>query len=62
MKKNNVSSFMDEDKKQIIKDSEYSYRDALETAAFMIKTGEFEKHYNMMRFKDFEAKVKKDNE
>lgn len=53
---------MDEDKKQIIRDSEYSYRDALETAAFMIKTGEFEKHYNMMKFKDFEAKVKKDNE
>jgi hypothetical protein len=62
MKKNNVSSFMDEEKKKIIKNSEYSFRDALETAAFMIETGEFEEHYNMMKFKEFEAKIKKADE
>lgn len=60
MKKNNISSFMDEDKKQIIKNSKYTYRDALETAAFLIENEEFEKHYNMMKFKEFEAKIKED--
>ena len=29
---NNTSSYMDEDKKQIIKESNYTYRDALEVS------------------------------
>ena len=38
---NNTSSYMDEDKKQIIKESNYTYRDALEVSAFLIETGRF---------------------
>lgn len=33
---NNTSSYMDEDKKQIIKESNYIYRNALEVSAFLI--------------------------
>ena len=32
---NNTSSYMDEDKKQIIKESNYTYRDALEVSAYL---------------------------
>ena len=35
---NNISSYMDEDKKQIIKESSYAYGDALEVSAFLIET------------------------
>ncbi len=33
---NNTSSYMDEDKKQIIKESNYTYRDALEVSEMQI--------------------------
>ena len=33
---NNTSSYMDEDKKKIIKESNYTYRDALEVGAYLI--------------------------
>ena len=33
---NNTSSYMDEDKKQIIKESNYTYRDALEVSAYLL--------------------------
>ena len=36
---NNTSSYMDEDKKQIIKESNYTYRDALEVSAYLIEAG-----------------------
>ena len=34
---NNTSSYMDETKKQIIKESNYTYRDALEVSAYLIE-------------------------
>ena len=46
---NNVSSYMDEDKRKIIKDSNYTFRDALEVSAYLIETGEFEKFYKKMQ-------------
>ena len=46
---NNTSSYMDEDKKQIIKESNYTYRDALEVSAFLIETGRFERFYKEMQ-------------
>ena len=39
---NNTSSYMDEDKKQIIKESNYTFRDALEVSSYLIETGKFE--------------------
>ena len=42
---NNTSSYMDEDKKQIIKESNYTYRDALEVSAYLIEVGKFERFY-----------------
>ena len=41
---NNTSSYMDEDKKQIIKESNYTFRDALEVSAYLIEAGNFKKH------------------
>ena len=38
---NNISSYMDEDKKQISKESNYTYRDVLEVSAFLIEIGRF---------------------
>lgn len=34
---NNTSSYMDEDKKEIIKNSNYTYRDALEVGHILLK-------------------------
>ena len=36
---NNTSSYMDEDKKQIIKESNYTFRDALEVSSYLIEVG-----------------------
>lgn len=46
---NNTSSYMDEDKKQIIKESNYTYRDALEVSAYLIEVGKFERFYKEMQ-------------
>ncbi|MCI7428429.1 MAG: hypothetical protein MSS83_04915 [Methanobrevibacter sp.] len=43
--KNNTSSYMDEYKKNVIKNSEYTYRDALEVSAFLIETGKFKRFF-----------------
>ena len=40
---NNTSSYMDADKKEIIKKSNYTYRDALEVSAYLIEKGKFER-------------------
>lgn len=55
--KNNVSSYMREDKKEIISKSEYSYRDALEVAAFLIKTGRFKRCYKEMQIYDLQKEL-----
>ncbi len=49
---NNTSSYMDEGKKEIIKESNYTYRDALEVSAYLIKTGQFERFYKEMQIDD----------
>ena len=54
---NNTSSYMDEDKKQIIKESNYTYRDALEVSAFLIETGRFERFYKEMQIADFQKEL-----
>lgn len=48
---NNTSSYMDEDKKEIIKNSNYTYRDALEVGAYLIEIGKFERIYKEMQFR-----------
>ena len=57
VKINNTSSYMDEDKKQIIKKSKYTYRDALEVSAFLIKTGKFERFYKEMQIADLQKEL-----
>ena len=54
---NNTSSYMDEDKKQIIKESNYTYRDALEVSAFLIETGMFERFYKEMQIADLQKEL-----
>lgn len=54
---NNTSSYMDEDKKKIIKESEYTFRDALEVSAYLIETGKFKRFYNEMRFHDLQKEL-----
>ena len=57
---NNTSSYMDEDKKQIIKESKesnYTYRDALEVSAFLIETGRFERFYKEMQIADLQKEL-----
>ena len=54
---NNTSSYMDEDKKQIIKESNYTYRDALEVSAFLIETGRFERFYKEMQIADLQKEL-----
>ena len=54
---NNTSSYMDEDKKQIIKESNYTYRDALEVSAYLIETGKFERFYKEMQIHDLQKEL-----
>ncbi|WP_296873678.1 hypothetical protein [uncultured Methanobrevibacter sp.] len=54
---NNTSSYMDEDKKKIIQESNYTYRDALEVSAFLIETGKFERHYKEMKIHDLQKEL-----
>ncbi len=60
---NNTSSYMDEDKKQIIKESNYTFRDALEVSAFLIETERFERFYKEMQIADLQKELDQmDNE
>ena len=54
---NNTSSYMDEDKKLIIKESNYTYRDALEVSAFLIETGRFKRFYKEMQIADLQKEL-----
>ena len=54
---NNTSSYMDEDKKQIIKESNYTYRDALEVSAYLIESGKFERFYKEMQIADLQKEL-----
>ena len=54
---NNTSSYMDEDKKQIIKESNYTYRDALEVSAYLIGAGKFERFYKEMQIADLQKEL-----
>lgn len=54
---NNTSSYMDEDKKQIIKESNYTYRDALEVGAYLIETGKFERVYKEMQIHNLQKEL-----
>ena len=56
-KVNNTSSYMDEAKKQIIQESNYTYRDALEVSAFLIETGRFERFYKEMQIADLQKEL-----
>ncbi len=55
--KNNTSSYMDESKKQIIKESKYTYRDALEVSAYLIECGKFERFYKEMQIADLQKEL-----
>ena len=48
---------MDEDKKQIIKESDYTYRDALEVSAYLIGIGKFERFYKEMQIADLQKEL-----
>ena len=54
---NNTSSYMAEDKKQIIKESNYTYRDALEVSAYLIETGKFKRLYKEMQIHDLQKEL-----
>ncbi|DBA35550.1 TPA: hypothetical protein vir323_00038 [Caudoviricetes sp. vir323] len=54
---NNTSSYMDEDKKEIIKNSNYTYRDALEVGAYLIEIGKFERIYKEMQIHDLQKEL-----
>lgn len=54
---NNTSSYMDEKKKKIIQESNYTYRDALEVSAFLIETGKFERFYKEMQISDLQKEL-----
>ena len=54
---NNTSSYMDEDKKKIIKESNYTYRDALEVGAYLIETGKIERVYKEMQIYDLQKEL-----
>ena len=59
---NNTSSYMDEDKKQIIKESNYTYRDDLEVSAYLIEVGKFERLYKEMQIHDLQKELDKMDE
>ena len=50
-------AYMDEDKKQIIKESNYTYRDALEVSAYLIEVGKFERFYKEMQIHDLQKEL-----
>ena len=54
---NNTSSYMEESKKQIIKESNYTYRDALEVSAYLIVVGKFERFYKEMQIHDLQKEL-----
>ena len=54
---NNTSSYMDEYKKQIIKESDYTYRDALEVSAYLIEVGKFKRFYKEMQIHDLQKEL-----
>lgn len=54
---NNTSSYMDETKKQIIKESNYTYRDTLEVSAYLIEVGKFERFYKEMQIHDLQKEL-----
>lgn len=54
---NNTSSYMDEDKKKIIRESDYTYRDALEVSAYLIEAGKFERFYKEMQIADLQREL-----
>lgn len=56
-KVNNTSSYMDEDKKKIIQESDYTYRDALEVSAYLIETGKFERFVKEMKIADLQKEL-----
>ncbi|MBS7258456.1 MULTISPECIES: hypothetical protein [Methanobrevibacter] len=55
--KNNTSSYMDEYKKNVIKNSEYTYRDALEVSAFLIETGKFKRFFKEIQIADLQKEL-----
>lgn len=55
---NNTSSYRDEDKKQIIKESNYTYSYTLEVSVFIIETGRFERFYKEMQIADLQKELK----
>lgn len=55
--KNNTSSYMDEYKKNVIKKSEYTYRDALEVSAFLIETGKFKRFFKEIQIADLQKEL-----
>ena len=57
VKVNNTSSYMDETKKQVIKESDYTYRDALEVSSYLIETGKFERFYKEMKIHDLQKEL-----
>ena len=57
VKKNNISSYVDEDKKRIIKKSQYSYRDVLEVGAYLIEEDKFEIFYKTMIIKNLQKEL-----
>ena len=44
-------------KKQIIKESNYTYRDALEVSAYLIEVGKFERFYKEMQIHDLQKEL-----
>ena len=54
---NNTSSYMDEDKKQIIKESNYTFRDALEVSSYLIEVDKFERFYKEMQIHDLQKEL-----
>ncbi|WP_304090837.1 hypothetical protein [Methanobrevibacter gottschalkii] len=55
--KNNTSSYMNEYKKNVIKNSEYTYRDALEVSAFLIETGKFKRFFKEIQIADLQKEL-----
>lgn len=55
--KNNTSSYMDEYKKNVIKNSEYTYRDALEVSVFLIETGKFKRFFKEIQIADLQKEL-----
>ena len=54
---NNTSSYMDADKNQLITESNYTYRDALEVSAYLIEKGKFERFYKEMQIDNLKKEL-----